>query len=74
MLNEFCVLSDKSSIRLVGASGYVVIIAPCPTYDYADLPNALIAVTLAYTLEPQGKLYGALLNVTTGIVHDVLTD
>lgn len=49
-------------------------IAPCPAYDCCDLPNALIATTFANTVAPQGKLYGALLNDTTGIVHDVLTD
>jgi len=48
--------------------------APYPTYENYELPNALVAKTLASTLDPHGKLYGALLNELTGIVHDVLTD
>jgi len=41
-----------SSARLIGASGYVMIIAPLPGYDSVDAPFSLIAITLAKIDEP----------------------
>ena len=38
-----------SSARLIGASGLVIIVAPLPDKDEAELPYTLVATTLAST-------------------------
>jgi hypothetical protein len=43
---------DVSSARDVGASGYVIIIAPLPGLDSTDAPFSLIAITLAKIDDP----------------------
>ena len=50
------VLNKVFSVRSVGGSGEVVIIAPFPFNDTFESPYALIAATSTYTLEPQGRL------------------
>ena len=44
------------SARFNGASGLVTIIAPLPSSDYNEFPLTFVAVTLAYTLDPQVRL------------------
>ena len=44
------------SATFSGASGIVRIIAPFPDVEKDEFPIILLALTYAYTLEPQGKL------------------
>ena len=46
------------------------IIAPLPPADVPELPMMFVASTSAKTLEPQGRLYGAIVKASTGIKHD----
>jgi hypothetical protein len=46
------VLSAVSSIRLIGASGLVITIAPLPASDTIESPLELVATTLAKMLSP----------------------
>ena len=57
------------SVRSVGGSGDVIIIAPLPSSDEIDSPYALIAITFAKTLAPQGRLNGGNLKSWTYIVQ-----
>jgi hypothetical protein len=52
-----------------GASGFVIITAPEPGSDSIEEPIALMATTLAKTLDPQGRLKGGERSVATGIVQ-----
>lgn len=52
------VLYDGISIRSIGASGVVKIIAPFPSSESEELPYKFTAITLEYTLAPQCKLNG----------------
>jgi hypothetical protein len=64
------VLKIVFSFNSVGGSGEVVITAPFPSRDSTESPYALVAVTVAYTLEPQGRLNGYYLSDKTGIVQE----
>ena len=44
-------------------------IPPFPSSEYAESPTKFDALTLAQTLEPHAKLYGALLRTVIGILH-----
>jgi hypothetical protein len=48
-------LSPVFSVRLVGASGFVITIAPEPSLDSEDEPLALVATTFAKMLSPTLK-------------------
>lgn len=50
-----------SLARLIGASGFVKMTAPLPVGDSSLVPTKLVAVTLAITELPQGRLNGAAL-------------
>ena len=63
------VLSRVFSVRLIGASGVVVMIAPLPALDSCEEPYIFLATTLTYTPEPHSSENGDDLNVVTGIVH-----
>ena len=65
------VLTDKFSIKFKGGSGFVTIIAPLPSSDYNEFPFTFVAVTLAYTLDPQVRLYGDDCNTATGMLQDI---
>ena len=41
--------SDVSSIKLVGASGVVMIVAPLPADESIELPLTFVAKTLTWT-------------------------
>ena len=58
------VVTVLSHVR-VGASGtkLILIIAPDPTGDCAELPIALVATTVTKTLEPVMRLKGAAIRV-----------
>ncbi len=47
----------------------MVMIAPEPGYDTSEFPYLFVAMTLAWTLVPHGKLNGEAFKVATGIVH-----
>ena len=63
-----------SQVR-VGASGtkLILMMAPDPTGDYAELPIELVATTVTRTLEPVMRLKGAAIRVCTVTVHLVCT-
>jgi hypothetical protein len=42
----------------VGGLGLVVITAPLPDADATELPTIFVAITVAWTLAPQARLYG----------------
>lgn len=43
--------------------------APLPTKDSSDDPLTFVAITFAWTLEPQSRLNGALRRTEAGIEH-----
>lgn len=53
----------------VGGPGFVKMIAPFPDAEATDVPTILIALTLAYIDDPQGKLKGVACNVDIGMEH-----
>ncbi len=53
----------------VGESGFVKITAPSPGSEMSEGFTTFIAITLAKTLEPQGKLNGDACKVEIGIVQ-----
>ena len=63
-------MTDKFSVKLIGGSGLVTIIAPLPALDYVELPLTFVAITFAKTLDPQVRLNGVDLRTETGIVQD----
>jgi len=46
------VLPEVNSVRVVGGSGYVIIIAPLPGFDEVDAPLTFIAIIVAKIDEP----------------------
>ena len=52
------VLNNVLSVRLVGASGLVMIIAPLPSLDKSVLPIMFVATILAKIEDPHGILNG----------------
>ena len=65
-------MTVKFSVKLIGESGLVTIIAPLPAFDCVELPLIFVAVILAKTLDPQVKLYGDAYKVATGMLHDLV--
>ena len=55
LINEALVLAG-TLINDKGASGLVIMKAPFPGSEFTEGFTALIAITFAKTLEPQGKL------------------
>ena len=68
------VLSKVFSAKLIGGLGVVYITAPLPALDYAESPYKFVAITIAYTLDPHGRLKGDSRRISTGIVHVVEVD
>ena len=68
------VLSATTSVSKVGAPGVVVIMAPFPAADSAELPYAFIAITVVCTFVPQSRLNGDALRAETGTVQLVAVD
>ena len=61
-------------MRLIGASGVVVMIAPLPALDSCEEPYIFLATTLTYTPEPHSSENGEALSEATGIVQVVVRD
>ena len=58
------------SARFIGASGMLTIIAPFPASEYGEIPFSFVAAIIAYTLDPQVRLYGDEIKTETGIAQD----
>ena len=57
-----------------GASGFVIITAPLPAGDKAELPKAFVAYTFAKMLAPHRRLNGAACRIEIGTVQLVVVD
>lgn len=62
---------DVSSCKLRGAFGFVKIMALLPLIESSLSPLILEAITLANTLSPIERLYGASIRLEIGIVHSL---
>jgi len=62
---------EISFAKLIGASGTSCITAPPPTYDSADSPYSLYAVSLALISDPKIRLNGNAVRMLSGIEHSV---
>jgi len=58
--------------NVVKPSGYVKIIAPLPKFEGKELPYTLVAITLANTDDPHGRLKGAAIRVEIETLHEVV--
>jgi hypothetical protein len=63
----FLDLLAESSFKFTGASEKPKRIAPLPASDSGESPYSFVAISLAVTSVPQGKLNGLARNIDTGI-------
>jgi hypothetical protein len=75
MVIEVAARAETTSLKEVGASGFVSMTAPFPTKDVKELPYSLYAITTADILEPQTILNGVAIKVVIGMlqyVYDII--
>lgn len=63
------VRSDVFSTKLIGASGFVIIVAPLPLGETFELPLMLVALTVAKISSAKLNKYGAEVRVDKGTTH-----
>ena len=50
----------------------LTIIAPFPASEYGEIPFSFVSAIIAYTLDPQVRLYGDYVKTEAGILQDII--